>query len=189
VRESERPEEYRSGMTADTALGGRTRIGSATGGTGAAPTRVDLLLGSVGGPLESAWISALASPAAAHVVVVVELRPGLPVRPATLLIAPVAAPSSSVADLVQGPAQAAVAAAIARAVEQDVISRAEAAGLMVLVRLDLGATTDTPDQVFANVVAVMHDAFVAAINGTPTIDEVLAEAGHPWNAGYHRHRN
>jgi 5,6,7,8-tetrahydromethanopterin hydro-lyase len=179
---------YRSPMPDDTAFAARTLIGAATGGTGAAPTRVDVLVGRVGGSLEPAWIGALASPAADHATLVVDLRPGLPVRPATLLVAPLAGRPAT-ATLVQGPAQAAVGSAVAGAVEDGTLPRADAAGLLVLVRLDLGATSDTPDQVFANVLAVTRDALVAAVHGAPAVEDVLAEAGHPWNAGYHRHRN
>ena len=119
----------------------------------------------------------------------VDQQPGLPVRPATLLVASLAGGPASVTELIQGPAQAAVAAAVVRALEDGFLPRGAAPDLLVLVRLDLGATTDTPDQVFANVLAATHDALVAAARGTPTVDDVLAEAGHPWNAGYHRHRN
>ena len=42
---------------------------------------------------------------------------------------------------------------------------------------------------FANHLAATFEAIAAAVHGTPTMDEVLAEARHPWNAYYHRHRN
>ena len=167
----------------------RTLIGSAVGGTGAAPTRVDVVLGRAGGHAEAAWITTLTAPAAGHLSLIVELRPGLPVRPATVLVAPLAGRPASVPGLVEGPAQAAAASAIARAVEEGMLPRDAVPEVRILVRLDLGATTDSPDQVFANVLATTHDALAAAIHGTPTVDEVVAEAGHPWNAGYHRHRN
>ena len=167
----------------------RTLIGSAVGGTGAAPTRVDVVCGRVGSPVEAAWIATLTSSGAGHLALIVELRPGLPVRPATLLVAPLEGRPASVAALVEGPAQAAAASAIAHAVEEDLLPRDAAADVLLVLRVDLGATTDSPDQVFANVLATTHDALAAAVRGMPTVDEVVAEAGHPWNAGYHRHRN
>jgi formaldehyde-activating enzyme len=173
-------------------LGGfaaRTLIGSAVGGTGTAPTRVDVVCGRLGGPAEAAWVTALTAPGDGIASLVVELRPGLAVRPATLLVAPLAGRPAGVQALVEGPAQAAVAAAIVKAVEDGIVPREAAADLVLLVRLDLGSTSETPDQVFANVLAVTQDALAAAGHGTPTVDDMLGEAGHPWNAGYHRHRN
>jgi formaldehyde-activating enzyme involved in methanogenesis len=61
--------------------------------------------------------------------------------------------------------------------------------MVVLVVLDLDPAADDADQVFASVMAATHDALVAAASGEPTVDAVVAEARHPWNAGYHRHRN
>ena len=167
----------------------RTLIGSAVGGTGAAPTRVDVVCGRYGGPVETAWVGALTSPKGSSVTVVVELRPGLPVRPATLLVAPLSGEAGTVAALIRGPGQAGIAAAVVKAVEEGLLPRADAGDLLLLVRLDLGETSDVPDQVFANVLAATRDALLAAADGKPTVDEVLGEAGHPWNADYHRHRN
>jgi 5,6,7,8-tetrahydromethanopterin hydro-lyase len=167
----------------------RTLIGSATGGTGAAATRVDVLVGRLGGPLETAWISALAAPPAGQATFLVDVRPGLPLRPATLLVAPLERRPAAVAGLVDGAGQAGVAAAVLRAMEDGFLPRAAASELLILVRMDLGATDDVPDQVFANVLETTHDALLAAVRGSPSVDDTLAEAGHPWNAGYHRHRN
>ena len=167
----------------------RTLIGNAVGGTGAAPTRVDLACGRYGGPLEHAWLDALTRSRSDSITVVVELRPGLPVRPATLLAAPLPGQPANVATLIKGPAQAAIASVVVKAVEDGTLPRADADELLLVVRLDLGETTDEPDQVFANVLAATRDALLAAVHGTPTVDEVLAETGHPWNADYHRHRN
>jgi formaldehyde-activating enzyme len=166
----------------------RTLIGSAVGGTGASPTRVDLACGRFGGPLEEAWLTALTRPPGDSVTAVVELRPGLPVRPATLLASPPSV-QPAVATLIKGPGQAAVAAAVVKAVDDGTLPRAEIDDVLLVVRLDLGETSDAPDQVFANVLAATRDALLAAVHEKPTIDEVLAEAGHPWNADYHRHRN
>ena len=59
--------------------------------------------------------------------------------------------------------------------------------LIVAVWVDPAATD--ADEVFANHLAATFEAIAAAVHGTPTMDEVLAEARHPWNAYYHRHRN
>jgi 5,6,7,8-tetrahydromethanopterin hydro-lyase len=171
-------------MALDDAFATPTLIGSSTSG----PAHVDLLIGRRGGPLETAWAVALTAPRAGAPALVVELRPGLPVRPATLLTVAAGAPERH-QGLVTGPAQAAVAAAIARAVEDGVLPRGAAADVLVLAALWLDGATDNPDEVFAGVAGAVTEALAAAVAGSPSVDEVLAEAGHPWNAHYHRHRN
>jgi 5,6,7,8-tetrahydromethanopterin hydro-lyase len=150
---------------------------------------VDVVCGRFGGPVENAWLAALMSTAGDAVTSIVELRPGLPIRPATLLVAPLTGRTAAVAELIRGPGEAAAAAAVARAVEEGTIPRAAVPDVLILLRVDLGATSDSPDDVFANVLATTQDALRSAVRDSPTVDEVLAEAGHPWNAGYHRHRN
>ena len=171
------------------AFASTTLIGGAGSGTGPDAARVDVLIGRRGGALESAWATALAMPRPAHRVFVAELRPGLPVRPPTLFAGTAEIRTERHEHLSVGPAQAAVAAGVARAVEEGLLP-AEATGellLIVAVWVDPAATD--ADEVFANHLAATFEAIAAAVHGTPTMDEVLAEARHPWNAYYHRHRN
>jgi formaldehyde-activating enzyme len=168
---------------------GRTRIGSALAGTGAHAVRVDVVVGRLGGPLEGPWLATLAGGRPGHAVQAVDLRPGLPVRPATLLVAPLEGRGSALPGLLAGPAQAAVAGSVVKAVEDGLLPREAADETLVLAVVDLEAGATDADEVFASVHAATHEALAAAAHGTPTIDEVLAEAGHPWNPGYHRHRN
>jgi 5,6,7,8-tetrahydromethanopterin hydro-lyase len=171
-------------MAQDEAFATTTLIGSATSGA----ARVDVLIGRRGGALETAWALALAVPPAGRTALVVDLRPGLPVRPATLVT--VAAPAAGRHEtLASGPAHAAVASAIARCVEEGVVPRGAVPDLLVLAALALDPATDDPDEVFAGVAAATTEAIGAAVGGSPSVDEVLAEARHPWNAHYHRHRN
>ena len=67
--------------------------------------------------------------------------------------------------------------------------RDAAADLLVIAALWLDPAATDPDEVFADVLAATDEAIAAAVAGSPSIDEVLAEARHPWNAHYHRHRN
>ena len=167
----------------------RTLIGGAGSGTGAEAARVDVVIGRRGGPLETAWATALATPRSGHRVFVAELRPGLPVRPATLVAGTAEVKSEHHEQLLTGPAQAAVAGAVARAVEEGLLPRDAADDLLVIAAVWVDAAATDADEVFANQLGATFEAVTAAVDGTPTVDEVLAEARHPWNAHYHRHRN
>lgn len=166
-----------------------TLIGGASAGSGPNAARVDVLVGRRGGALESAWATALATPRQGHRILVAELRPGLAVRPATLFVGTAELRGDQHERLTTGPAHAAVAGGIARAVEEGLLPREDAADVLVIAASWVDAAADDEDQVFANQLAATYEAVAAAVHGTPTIDEVLAEARHPWNPHHHRHRN
>mgnify|MGYP001421897508 CR=1 FL=1 len=63
-----------------------TQVGEAFAGSGAEAAHVNTVLGRRGGPVETAWATALATPRAGHVPFVVVLRPNLPVQPPTLFV-------------------------------------------------------------------------------------------------------
>ncbi len=63
-----------------------TQIGEAFVGSGAHAAHVNTVLGELGGPVETAWATALAMPRPGHVAFVCVLQPGLPVKPFTLFV-------------------------------------------------------------------------------------------------------
>jgi 5,6,7,8-tetrahydromethanopterin hydro-lyase len=167
----------------------RTLIGGATAGTGHDAVRVDVLVGRRGGPLETAWATALVMPRAGKRTAVAELHPGLAVRPATLFAATAELRGDRHEELTMGPAHAAVAGGVARAVEEGLLPREDVADVLVVAATHVDPDAADADAVFSNALAATYEAIAAAVHGTPTVEEVLAAARHPWNDAYHRHRN
>jgi formaldehyde-activating enzyme involved in methanogenesis len=61
-------------------------IGEALVGGGKGVAHMDLAIGSKGGPFETAFISALASPASSHTPLLAVVTPNLMPKPATLMV-------------------------------------------------------------------------------------------------------
>src|SRR4029077_2341820 len=64
----------------------RSRFGECFAGEGSDSAHVNTVLGAAGGPVETAWATALATPSSGHAPFVCVMRPGLPVRPLTLFV-------------------------------------------------------------------------------------------------------
>jgi len=88
-------------------------IGEALVGEGNEIAHIDLLIGSKTGPVGVAFANALANQSAGHSNLLAVLEPNLPVKPATVLITKVTIKGMTQAVQMFGPAQYAVAKAVA----------------------------------------------------------------------------
>ena len=102
-----------------------TIIGEAFVGAGAEAAHLNVVLGRLGSPVETAWVSSLAAPRAGHVPFMTVLQPGLPVKPLTLFVNKAAIEGERHGILTWGAAQAGVAAGVAAAVAEGLIPAAE----------------------------------------------------------------
>jgi len=98
-------------------------IGEALVGEGNDVAHIDLLIGDKEGPVGEAFANGLAHLSMGHTPLLAVIRPNLPPKPHTLLVPKVTVKNLEDANKVFGPAQAAVAKAIADAVEEGVIPK------------------------------------------------------------------
>jgi bifunctional enzyme Fae/Hps len=96
-------------------------IGEALTGEGPEVAHVDLIIGDKAGPVGEAFANGLSNLSAGHTPLLAVIRPNLPPKPHTLLVPKVTVKNMEEAGKVFGPAQAAVAKAVADAVEEGVI--------------------------------------------------------------------
>ena len=96
-------------------------IGEALVGEGNDVAHVDLLIGDKQGQVGSAFINALSSLSMGHTPLLAVIRPNLPPKPHTVIIPKVTVKNMADASKIFGPAQAAVAKAVADSVEEGVI--------------------------------------------------------------------
>lgn len=61
-------------------------IGEGFAGSAAETAHVNTMLGTRSGPLGAAWATALATPTAGHAPFLAVIEPGIPLRPATLIV-------------------------------------------------------------------------------------------------------
>ncbi|UCC34120.1 MAG: bifunctional 5,6,7,8-tetrahydromethanopterin hydro-lyase/3-hexulose-6-phosphate synthase [Candidatus Bathyarchaeota archaeon] len=96
-------------------------IGEALTGEGSEVAHVDLIVGDKDGPVGDAFANGLSNLSAGHTPLLAVIRPNLPPKPHTLLVPKVTVQNLDQAGKIFGPAQAAVAKAVADSVEEGVI--------------------------------------------------------------------
>src|SRR5271168_502667 len=107
-------------------------VGEALVGEGNEIAHIDLLIGDKAGPVGVAFANALARQSAGHSNLLAVLTPNLAVKPATVLITKVTIKGMKQAVQMFGPAQAAVAKAVADSVAAGVIPIAQAEDLVIV---------------------------------------------------------
>ena len=107
-------------------------VGEALVGEGNEVAHIDLLIGDKTGPVGVAFASALARQSHGHSNLLAVLTPNLICKPATVLITKVTIKGAKQAVQMFGPAQAAVAKAVADSVAEGVIPKSEADNLCIV---------------------------------------------------------
>jgi 5,6,7,8-tetrahydromethanopterin hydro-lyase len=156
-----------------------TQFGEGSAGSGAEAAHTTTVLGARDGPVETAWATALAAPSSGFPRLVVNLRPGMPVQPLTLLV-----PKLALSDprLLLGAAQAGVAEAVASCVSDGVVDPYDAVHTLLLAAVWLDPLAVDEDLVFANQRSATKQALRSgAAGGRPLADVLEASAGGAWN--------
>jgi 5,6,7,8-tetrahydromethanopterin hydro-lyase len=144
------------------------------------------VLGRKGGPVETAWAIALATPRHGHVPFVAVLRPNLPVKPATLFVNKADLRSDRHSTLTWGAAQAGVARGVLDSVADGVIPAAEVDDLLLIAAVWVDWAAEDEDLIYAGNVAATRDALAAGTEGRPAIDELLELRDEPENPFFRR---
>lgn len=160
-------------------------IGEALVGDGNEIAHIDLLIGSKTGPVGVAFANALANQSAGHTNLLAVLTPNLAVKPATVMITKVTIKGMKQAVQMFGPAQYAVAKAVADSVAAGVIPADQAEDLVIVcgVFIHPAAEDDAKIQKYnyeATVLAIKN-----AMSGTPSVKAVVdgrETAAHPFGA-------
>jgi 5,6,7,8-tetrahydromethanopterin hydro-lyase len=164
-----------------------TQIGESFIGDGVDAAHVNTVLGPRGGPVETAWATALATPSLGHSRFVAVVRPGVPVQPFTLFVnkAPIEDATSTHARLTWGPAQAGVASGVAEALGRGVIDEAHAGRLLLIAAVWVDPGASDADAVFHNNHEATLRALAAGAEGAPSAAAFRAAAEEgPWNPFY-----
>jgi 5,6,7,8-tetrahydromethanopterin hydro-lyase len=156
-------------------------IGEAFAGHGANGAHLTVLIGRKGGPVESAWATALATPRAGFVTSLAVVRPNLAVKPLTLFVNRTEVRDEAHERMTRGPAQAGVAAGVAAAISDELIPAEAIDEILLIATAWVDPAADDVASVHAHNHAATHDAILAAVRGEPRIEDVLAEADRPWN--------
>src|SRR5437773_2288664 len=149
-------------------------IGEALVGEGNEIAHIDLLIGSKDGPVGQAFANALARQSEGHTNLLAVLTPNLAVKPSTVLITKVTIKGMKQAVQMFGPAQAAVAKAVADSVAAGVIRKDQAEDLVIVCGVFIHPEAASDKKIYEFNYTATKEAIVAAMKGKPTVDEMLA---------------
>ena len=107
-------------------------VGEALVGKAPELAHVDLVVGEKNGPVGQAFASGMAHLSEGHTPLLAVVRPNLPSKPYTLIVPKVTVKDMEQASRIFGPAQAAVAKAVADATEEGVIPQEKADELVII---------------------------------------------------------
>ncbi len=147
---------------------------------------MNTVLGRKGGPVETAWATALATPRQGHIPFVAVLRPNVPVKPATLFVNKADIRGERHAALTWGAAQAGVAQGVLDSVANGVIPAAEVDDLVLIAAVWVDWAAEVEEEIYAGNVEATRDALAAGAEGRPAIDELLALRAEPENPFFRR---
>ena len=158
-------------------------VGEALAGEGNEIAHIDLLIGDKDGPVGYAFANALARQSAGHTNLLAVLTPNLAVKPATVLITKVTIQGMKQAVQMFGPAQSAVAKAVADCVADHVIRKDQAEELVIVCGVFIHPQADDDKKIYQFNYEATKMAIRSAMAGKPTVDEMLAgkdQAAHPF---------
>ena len=150
-------------------------IGEALAGEGNEIAHIDLLIGSKDGPVGVAFANALADQKAGHSNLLAVLTPNLICKPATVLITKVTIKGAGQAVQMFGPAQKAVAKAVADSVAAGVIPRDKADELVIVAGVFIHWDAKDNTKIYNYNYEATKVAIQRAMRGEPKIDEILAQ--------------
>jgi 5,6,7,8-tetrahydromethanopterin hydro-lyase len=159
-------------------------IGEALVGEGNEVAHIDLMIGSKDGPVGNAFAIALANQKQGHSNLLAVLTPNLLCKPATVLITKVTIKGAAQAVQMFGPAQAAVAKAVADSVAAGVISKNQSEDLVIVCGVFIHWQAKDDAKIYQYNYEATKLSIQRAMKGEPKIDEVLAKkdtAKHPFS--------
>lgn len=158
-------------------------IGEALVGEGNEIAHIDLLIGSKDGPVGIAFANALANQKQGFSNLLAVLSPNLPCKPHTVLITKVTIKGASQALQMFGPAQKAVAKAVADSVAAGVIPKDQAENLVIICGVFIHWDAKDNDKIYNYNYEATKLSIQRAMKGEPKVDEILAQkdtAKHPF---------
>ncbi len=150
-------------------------IGEALVGDGNEIAHIDLLIGSKDGPVGAAFANALANQSAGHTNLLAVLTPNLVCKPATVLITKVTIKGMTQAGQMFGPAQKAVAKAVADCVASGVINKADAENLVIVCGVFIHPAAKDDQKIYQFNYEATKLSIQRAMKGEPKIDEILSK--------------
>lgn len=158
-------------------------IGEALSGDGNEVAHIDLLIGDKNGPVGVAFANALARQSDGHTNLLAVLAPNLAVKPSTVMITKVTLKGMKQVVQMFGPAQAAVARAVADAVAEGIVPMNKCEDYVIVCGVFIHPAAEDNKKIYDYNYEATKMAIANAMGGKPTADEMIAgkdSAKHPF---------
>lgn len=159
-------------------------IGEALVGEGNEVAHIDLIIGDKDGPAGVAFANALASQTMGHSNLLAVLEPNLAVKPSTVMITKVTIKGAKQAVQMFGPAQFAVAKAVADCVEDGTIPRDQCDNWVIVCGVFIHWEAEDDKKIFQYNYEATKLSIKRALKDEPSASEMLAKKGaakHPFS--------
>lgn len=159
-------------------------VGESLKGEGAEVAHIDLLIGDKDGPVGVAFANALANQSSGHSNLLAVLEPNLAVKPATVMITKVTIKGAKQAVQMFGPAQFAVAKAVADSVQAGVIPADQCEKLVIVCGVFIHWEAADDKKIFQYNYDATKEAISRAMRSEPSAAEMVAKkdsAKHPFS--------
>ena len=161
-------------------------VGEALVGEGNEVAHIDLMIGPKDGAVGTAFANALSTQAAGHSNLLAVLTPNVAVKPSTVMITKVTIKGAKQAVQMFGPAQYAVAKAVADSVAEGVIPKDKAEEYVIVCGVFIHWEADDDKKIYGYNYQATKEAIANAMKGAPSADEMVSKMGdakHPF-AGF-----
>ncbi len=171
-------------------------IGEALVGKEPEVAHIDLVVGEKNGPVGEAFVSGLTNLSAGHTPLLAVIRPNLPPKPHTLIVPKVTIKGMEDAAKIFGPAQAAVAKAVADAVEEGIFPKDKIDDWVIICSVFIHPDAHDYRKIYHYNYGATKLALSRALTNYPSLEKVMYEkdrAKHPimgfmvprlWNPPY-----
>lgn len=158
-------------------------IGEALAGDGNEIAHIDLMIGSKSGPVGTAFANALSTQSEGHTNLLAVLAPNVAIKPATVMVTKVTIKGMKQAVQMFGPAQAAVAKAVADSVADGVIPKDQSEDLVCVCGVFIHPQADDDKKIYDYNYEATKMAISNAMKSVPSADEMISQkesAAHPY---------
>ena len=163
----------------------RVLVGESLVGDGNEVAHIDLIMGPRGSAAEAAFCNALTNNKDGFTTLLAVVAPNLMCKPPTIMFNKVTIKGAKQAVQMFGPAQRAVAMAVADSVEDGTIPAAEADDIFISVGVFIHWDANDDAKIQDYNYRATRESIKRAVNGEPKASEVVAKKGssaHPFQA-------
>ena len=161
----------------------RLLVGESLVGDGNEVAHIDLIMGPRGSSAETAFTNALTNNKDGFTSLLAVIGPNLPTKPHTVMFNKVTLKGAKQVVQIFGPAQRAVAMAVADSVEDGTIPAEDAENTFICVGVFIHWLAEDDKKIYEYNYKAVRESIKRAVNQQPSVKEVLAQKGsvkHPF---------